>query len=164
MTTTNETMTNATTNELEIALKSRAEVVSILIKAINEGIETIEEYELLSDECGSLPDFDQEDPDESRDEISEIASYALDQYGLCLDGHAPDDAPSYFAWVLCTGGPHEEVRFYVNALKKTYSISFVYKDWGTFDEKILTRAEHAWAWEVAARFQDCFYMTEFDYD
>jgi hypothetical protein len=163
MTATNETMTNATTNELEIALKSRAEVVSILIKAINDGIETLEEYELLSHEC-ALPEFDQEDPDESRDEISEIASYALDLYGLCLDGHAPTDSPSYFSWVLCTGGPHEEIRFYVNALKKTYSISFVYKDWGTFDEKILTRAEHAWAWEVASRFQDCFYMTEFDYD
>jgi hypothetical protein len=159
MTATNETMTNATTNELEIALKSRAEVVSILIKAINDGIETLEEYELLSHEC-ALPDFDPED----HDEISEIASYALDLYGLCLDGHAPTDAPSYFAWVLSTGGPHEEIRFYVNALKHTYSISFVYKDWGTFDEKVLTRSENAWAWEVATRFEDCFYMTEFDYD
>jgi hypothetical protein len=149
--------------ELEKHLKSRAESISILIKAINEGIETLEEYELLSNEC-ALPDFDPEDPEESFDEISEIASYALDLYGLCLDGHAPAYEPSYFAWVLATGGPHEEVRFYVNALKKTYSISFVYKDWGTFDEKILTRAENAWAWEVADRFQDCFYMTEFDYD
>jgi hypothetical protein len=164
MTTTNETMTNATTNELEIALKSRAESISILIKAINEGIETLEEYELLSDECGSLPDFDPEDPEESFDEISEIASYALDLYGLCLDGHAPAYEPSYFAWVLCTGGPHEELRFYVNALKKTYSISFVYKDWGTFSEKILTRAEHAWAWEVADRFAEYFEMADFDYD
>ena len=159
MTITNETMPNATTNELEIALKHRAEVISSLIKAINEGIETIQEYELLSNEC-ELPEFDPEDPDE----IREAASDALDQYGLCLDGHAPDDAPSYFAWVLCTGGPHEEVRFYVNALKKPYSISFVYKDWGTFDEKILTRAEHAWAWDVADRFQDWFEMADFDYD
>jgi hypothetical protein len=162
MTTTNETMTNATTNELEIALKSRAEVISSLMKAI-EGIETLEEYELLSNEC-ELPEFDPEDPDESRDEISEVAEYALDLYGLCLDGHAPTDAPSYFAWVLCTGGPHQEVRFYVNALKKTYSISFVYQDWGTFDEKLLTRDEHAWAWKVATRFEDCFEMAEFDYD
>ena len=158
MTITNETMPNATTNELEIALKHRAEVISSLMKAI-EGIETIQEYELLSNEC-ELPEFDPEDPDE----ISESASDALDQYGLCLDGHAPDDSPSYFAWVLSTGGPHEEIRFYVNAKKHTYAISFVYKDWFTFDEKVLNRAEHAWAWEVAARFQDCFYMTEFDYD
>jgi hypothetical protein len=158
---TNETMTNANEIELENHLKSRAESISILIKAINEGIETIEEYELLSHEC-ELPEFDPEDPEESCDEIREAASDALDQYGLCLDGHAPDDAPSYFAWVLCTGGPHEEIRFYVNALKHTYSISFVYKDWGTFSEKILTRAEHAWVWEVAARFEGWF--VEFDYD
>jgi hypothetical protein len=163
MTTTNETMTNATTNELEIALKSRAEAIAILIKGI-EGIETIEEYELLSNECDSLPDFDPEDPEESCDEIREAASDALDSLGLCPDGHAPDDSPSYFAWVLSTGGPHEEIRFYVNALKKTYSISFVYKDWFTFDEKVLTRAEHAWAWEVATRFEDWFEMAEFDYD
>jgi hypothetical protein len=162
MTITNETMPNATTNELEIALKHRAEVISSLMKAI-EGIETIQEYELLSNEC-ELPEFDPEDPEESCDEIREAASDALDQYGLCLDGHAPDDAPSYFAWVLCTGGPHEEVRFYVNALKKPYSISFVYKDWGTFDEKILTRAEHEWVWEVATRFEDWFEMADFDYD
>ena len=161
MTTTNETMT--TTNEIDKHLKSRAESISILIKAINEGIETIQEYELLSDEC-ALPDFDPEDPEESFDEISEAASDALDQYGLCLDGHAPAYEPSYFAWVLCTGGPHEELRFYVNANKNTYSISFVYKDWGTFSEKILTRAEHAWAWEVATRFEDWFEMAEFDYD
>jgi hypothetical protein len=158
MTITNETMPNATTNELEIALKHRAEVISSLMKAI-EGIETIQEYELLSNEC-ELPEFDPEDPDE----ISEVAEYALDLYGLCLDGHAPTDSPSYFAWVLSTGGPHEEIRFYVNALKKTYSISFVYKDWGTFDEKLLTRAENAWAWEVADRFQDWFEMADFDYD
>jgi hypothetical protein len=163
MTATNETMTNANEIELENHLKSRAESISILIKAINEGIETIQEYELLSDEC-ALPEFDPEDPEESCDEIREAASDALDQYGLCLDGHAPDDSPSYFAWVLSTGGPHEEIRFYVNAKKHTYAISFVYKDWFTFDEKVLNRAEHAWAWEVAARFQDCFYMTEFDYD
>jgi hypothetical protein len=158
MTITNETMPNATTNELEIALKHRAEVISSLMKAI-EGIETIQEYELLSNEC-ELPEFDPEDPDE----ISEVAEYALDLYGLCLDGHAPTDSPSYFAWVLSTGGPHEEIRFYVNALKKTYSISFVYKDWFTFSEKLLTRAEHAWAWEVATRFEDWFEMAEFDYD
>ncbi len=162
MTITNETMPNATTNELEIALKHRAEVISSLMKAI-EGIETLEEYELLSNEC-ELPEFDPEDPDESRDEISESAAEALDQYGLCLDGHAPTDAPSYFAWVLCTGGPHQEVRFYVNALKKTYSISFVYKDWFTFSEKLLTRAENAWAWEVADRFAEYFEMADFDYD
>jgi hypothetical protein len=162
MTATNETMTNANEIELENHLKSRAESISIIMKGI-EGIETLEEYELLSDEC-ALPEFDPEDPEESRDEISESASDALDQYGLCLDGHAPDDSPSYFAWVLSTGGPHEEIRFYVNALKKTYSISFVYKDWGTFDEKILTRAEHAWAWEVADRFAEYFEMVDFDYD
>jgi hypothetical protein len=164
MTATNETMTNANEIELENHLKSRAESISILIKAINDGIETLEEYELLSNECDSLPEFDPEDPEESCDEIREIASYALDLYGLCLDGHAPTDAPSYFAWVLCTGGPHQEVRFYVNALKKTYSISFVYQDWFTFSEKILTRAEHDWAWEVAARFEDWFEMADFDYD
>jgi hypothetical protein len=158
MTITNETMPNATTNELEIALKHRAEVISSLMKAI-EGIETIQEYELLSNEC-ELPEFDPEDPDE----ISESASDALDQYGLCLDGHAPDDSPSYFAWVLSTGGPHEELRFYVNAKKHTYAISFVYKDWFTFDEKVLNRAEHAWAWAVADRFQDWFEMADFDYD
>ncbi len=159
MTTTNETMTNANDIELEKHLKYRAEVISILIKAINEGIETADDIALLSHEC-ALPDFDPED----RDEISEIASYALDLYGLCLDGHAPTDAPSYFAWVLCTGGPHQEVRFYLNAFKKTYSISFVYQDWFTFSEKILTRAEHDWAWEVAARFQDYFEKADFDYD
>ena len=163
MTATNETMTNANEIELENHLKSRAEAIAILIKAINEGIETIQEYELLSDEC-ALPDFDPEDPEESFDEISEAASDALDQYGLCLDGHAPAYEPSYFAWVLCTGGPHEELRFYVNANKNTYSISFVYKDWGTFSEKILTRAEHAWAWEVADRFAEYFEMADFDYD
>jgi hypothetical protein len=162
MTTTNETMTNATTNEIDKHLKSRAEVISSLMKAI-EGIETIQEYELLSDEC-ALPEFDPEDPDGSRDEISEAASDALDSLGLCLDGHAPAYEPSYFAWVLSTGGGQEEVRFYVNALKKTYSISFVYKDWGTFSEKILTRDEHAWAWAVADRFQDWFEMVDFDYD
>lgn len=81
-------------------------------------------------------------------------------YGLSLDYIEPDGRePGYFRYLLSTGGPHEEVRFYASPMKSgrmhMTTASFVLKDWGDFAEidigdNVTTRV----IWEVLSEILD----------
>lgn len=137
--------------KLEEHLEVRRKTISLLIKAMTKGVETVEEYDLLAFECDPLPEFDPEDPQDSFEEIREKAATAFGCYGQGIQRRTPFNAPEYLAWILCTGGPVEEIRFYVNGHQEVYSASFVYKEWPRSTEKILTQSEHPWVWDAWAR-------------
>jgi hypothetical protein len=50
-------------------------------------------------------------------------------YGLHLDYQKPEGGPGYLCWLLMTGGPHAEFRFYLDADLDCYSIEYSYQDW-----------------------------------
>ena len=55
---------------------------------------------------------------------------ALNEYGLSFEYRTGADGdPAYFIWLLSTGGPHEEFRFYVNPDYTLYKIEFAFLDW-----------------------------------
>jgi hypothetical protein len=68
----------------------------------------------------------------------------LNEYGLSLDKNSEKGEPTYYAWVLSTGGPGDEFRFYVNEDKDTYKIEFWYYDWGVGEKITLRRDSNAY--------------------
>lgn len=72
-------------------------------------------------ECGQGTDEQQE---KTRDEYGEF-----NEYGLCLEYVIRADEPSFFCWLLGTGGPHSEFRFYTDAMLRLDRVVFLYADW-----------------------------------
>jgi len=80
-----------------------------------------------------LLDLYKRDPDAYDDNLGN-----LNEYGLSLDKNSEKGEPTYYAWVLSTGGPGDEFRFYTNENRDVYKIEFWYYDWGV-GEKITLR-------------------------
>lgn len=71
----------------------------------------------------------EKDPDKSDDEYGNLWEYGL---GFGLNSHEnvlERGEASYWTWVICTGGPHVEFRFYRCETHQLYRVEFVYKDW-----------------------------------
>jgi hypothetical protein len=70
------------------------------------------------------------DDEATDDEISDAIYSCQSECGLCFDKHYDEESGYvYYAFVLSTGGPHEEVRFYVDSEGDLRSSSFVSKPW-----------------------------------
>jgi len=54
---------------------------------------------------------------------------SLNEYGLHLHAQEAENGETYLCWLLSTGGPHEEIRFYFGASKECYRVEFVLMDW-----------------------------------
>ena len=77
------------------------------------------------------------------DEYPDDVPY-LHEFGLSVDEKA--DNIDYVAWVLSTGGPHEEIRFYLGydielQQSKPIKFTFAMMDWGEYEEKEITKSE-----------------------
>ena len=68
------------------------------------------------------------------DTIQEEMEERYHEFGLCLDYQTPNEGGGYLCFLISTGGPHEEIRFYLDALLHCYRITFVLKDWGDHAE------------------------------
>jgi len=81
------------------------------------------------DDTGAL-DFDAL-AESYRDELYEYARERFYEYGLSFEWREGRDpwSPGFHAFVLSTGGPHEEVRFYSDASGRVYKIEFYLADW-----------------------------------
>lgn len=53
---------------------------------------------------------------------------ALNEYGLDFSYNS-DGEEHCFVWLLSTGGPHSEFRFFVNSDMSLYRIEFAFLDW-----------------------------------
>jgi len=55
----------------------------------------------------------------------------LDEYGLWFDYHEPDEnhKEGYFCYLISTGGPSDEFRFFVNLDFSLYKVEYWYMDW-----------------------------------
>lgn len=52
------------------------------------------------------------------------------EYGLSFEWKEGDEGrPGFHAYILSTGGPHEEVRFYGDASGRIYRVTFALLDW-----------------------------------
>ena len=86
-------------------------------------------------------------------------------YGLSFDYIEPDGRePGYFRYLLSTGGPHEEIRFYASPMigeqMHMTTAFFVLKDWGDFakldiTDNVTTRA----IWDVLLDLLDVQYCS-----
>jgi len=68
----------------------------------------------------------------------------FNELGLSVEEVADDI--DYVAWVLSTGGPHEEIRFYLGydverQIPKPIKFTFVLAEWGNFEQKQITESE-----------------------
>lgn len=81
------------------------------------------------DETGAL-DFDALAED-YRDALTDYARERFYEYGLSFEWRDGRDAwsPGFHAFVLSTGGPHEELRFYGDVSGHVYRIEFYLADW-----------------------------------
>ena len=67
-------------------------------------------------------------------DLQEEIDTCQSEYGLSFDYIEPDGRePGYFRYLLSTGGPHEEVRFYASPMiggqMHMTTAAFVLKDW-----------------------------------
>lgn len=57
----------------------------------------------------------------------------LNEYGLSLTYREPERGAPYFCWLLGTGGPHREFRFYADRLPsgdwRLRQIKYSFQDW-----------------------------------
>ena len=80
--------------------------------------------------AGTLHDIDamwqaeQEGNEEGPEDLGSIW-----EYGLHLDYQKPDTGLGYLCWLLMTGGPHAEFRFYLDADLDCYKVKYVFQDW-----------------------------------
>ena len=92
------------------------------------------------------------------DRISDEVRERWHEYGLCFD-YVPHGEQGnnggFFAFVISTGGPHEEIRFFVDCEYRCYRSEFVYKDWGTCDKAELQGKDAEWAQDFFNRLRDC---------
>lgn len=124
---------------------------------IREKWESVEsDLEKFSDQqFADLGDLDSQDFDpETWEEFEALGSFH--NYGLDFSWVEPtrDDA-GHYCYLLCTGGPHEELNFYGNG-----GIEFVYKDW--FDCAELGVTDSAYARELRDYLAECGSMPRFE--
>lgn len=71
--------------------------------------------------------------DWSNEAVEELRQLSpLHEYGLALTYEADeenDGQNAHFCWLLSTGGPHEEIRFFVNEAFRLQRAEFVFKGW-----------------------------------
>jgi len=68
-------------------------------------------------------------PDANDDEWGNLYELGL-SFGLNDSSNTLERGEaSYWSWVICTGGPHSEFRFYRCEAKTIYRVEFVYIDW-----------------------------------
>lgn len=86
-----------------------------------------------------------EDEDESS-LLSELEDLGLlSEYGLSFDKGRHSEKGRYLAFVMSTGGPHEELRWYLDADLKPREATFVSKPWFGYVELMLTGSYDATA-------------------
>jgi len=94
---------------------------------------------IFAADMAGVDDFDDDDQiaerlaDWSNEAIEELRQLSpLHEYGLAVTYEADeenDGQNAHFCWLLSTGGPHEEIRFFVNEAFRLQRVEFVLKDW-----------------------------------
>lgn len=81
----------------------------------------------------------------------------LYEYGLSFTYNAPDDAEEgYWIYLLSTGGPHEEVRFYASTPRsQPYKITFVLQDWFDGYEREVVGKDYELMRDLWRDWQEC---------
>ena len=93
------------------------------------------------------------DDDESR---SEAIQDAQSEYGLHFDFQQPENGENgYWCFLLSTGGPHEEIRFYGMENGELHSADFVRMDWGDSAKRSLSGDALDTAKAMFSDFADC---------
>ena len=82
-------------------------------------------------------------------DISDDLIGALCEYGLEFTF---DDEEQCYRYVISTGGPHEEIRFYVDKDKDLINAKFVYLDWGDRIDLNLSNNEIADFWDFLSAY------------
>lgn len=78
---------------------------------------------LIQDDAGAIFEANE---DEIRDELRE----RFYEYALSFDVvHANDPGESYARYLISTGGPGEEIRFFCDFNRKPYKVEFWFLDW-----------------------------------
>lgn len=101
----------------------RMDDIRLLVAADMAGVDDFDDDEQIAERLG---DWDHKDVVELR-QLS-----PLHEYGLALTYEADemnDGQNAHFCWLLSTGGPHEEIRFFVNNAFRLQRVEFVLKDW-----------------------------------
>lgn len=53
-----------------------------------------------------------------------------DEYGLSLTAKVDEQTrETFLCFLLGTGGPHDEIKFYVSSLGECYRLTYLYADW-----------------------------------
>jgi len=105
------------------------------------------------DDTGAL-DFDALAED-YRDALADYAHERFHEYGLSFEWCEGRDAQSsgFHAFVLSTGGPHEEIRFFSDASGHVYKITFYLADW--FDSAAVDVTDFEAAQMLRDDFEEC---------
>lgn len=99
------------------------------------------------------------------DEVVQDIQESTPEYGLCFDYHAPDETEEqphagYWAYVLSTGGPHEEIRLYASTGRRghrtLHKAEFVLLDWWDGATVDLCSEGHADEWATAKAIWEYF--------
>lgn len=98
-----------------------------------------------SEDLRALLDWD---GDESHPDLGDFW-----EYGLELVWVYPDEAQPYLKFLLCTGGPHEELRFWCGPDFSLSRAEFLLEDW--FDTGTTVSLGPALARDIWEHFMDC---------
>ena len=131
---------------IDAELESTLETLRLMWEAYQN--EDDEEYELENGMTVQAFTYD----------IGELSEYGLD-FSLIdpSDYDEDDEGNHYWCWLLSTGGPHSEFRFYLDRYgNRCYCVEFVFKDWGNYSEKCLTGDDKAFMDELWEGYLSCF--------
>lgn len=103
------------------------------------------------DEDGTL-DLD-EMVEDCWDEIRDECYERFHEHGLSFDYVMPDDSEHYFCYLISTGGPGTEIRFYANHDLTLYRAEFWLLEW--FDGACVTVTSDATVQALWEQFADC---------
>ena len=96
--------------------------------------------------------------DENEDEIRELGQEQFDEYALEFSYYDEgDDEPGFWRYIISTGGPQEEFRFYVDQNCKLIKAEFWYLDWFTGEHINVTHDTRVKdLWGVLREYSSCY--------
>jgi len=82
------------------------------------------------------------------------------EFGLCFDYVTPgtfrDQAEGYWRWLLSTGGPGDEFRFFASSpATPIYRVEYWFLDWFDGAKRVLVGSRRALLEEIWADWKDC---------
>ena len=77
------------------------------------------------------------------------------EYGLEFNYREPDDDRAHWYYLITCGGPHIEIRFYTDAARRLFHVSFCLGDWGDWSEKFLRDDDKRLCQEIWEFFDEC---------